>query len=86
LLPRFDIRGQDETSDIAIAALGLDFFLARGLSWSGASLDDEEFLETLIVPLDEGLEWIRRGTITEPKTIPGLLWAGRLRARRWPEA
>lgn len=29
LLPRFDIRGQDETSDIAIAALGLDFFLAR---------------------------------------------------------
>ncbi|MFN3523355.1 MAG: DEAD/DEAH box helicase family protein [Phenylobacterium sp.] len=28
LLPRFDVRGQDETSDIAIAALGLDFFLA----------------------------------------------------------
>lgn len=63
----------------------IDFYLARGLSWSGASLDDEEFLETLIVPLDEGLEWIRRGTITETKTILGLLWADRLRAGGWPE-
>ena len=30
LLPRYDIRGDDETSDIAIAALGLDFSLASG--------------------------------------------------------
>lgn len=58
----------------------IDFYLARGLSWSGASLDDEEFLETLIVPLDEGLEWIHTGRITEAKTILGLLWADRLRA------
>ncbi|OMG57645.1 DEAD/DEAH box helicase family protein [Brevundimonas sp. ZS04] len=29
LLPRFDARGEDETSDITIAALGVDFFLAR---------------------------------------------------------
>lgn len=63
----------------------IDFYLARGLSWSGASLDDEEFLETLIVPLDEGLEWIRTGKITEVKTILGLLWADRLRAGGWPE-
>ena len=27
LIPRFDVRGEDETSDIRIAALGLDFVL-----------------------------------------------------------
>ncbi len=62
----------------------IDLYLARGLSWSGAQLDDEEFLETLIVPLDEGLEWVRDGRITEAKTILGLLWADRLRAGHWP--
>lgn len=35
LLPRFDVRGEDETSDIRIAALGLDFVLN---SSSAASL------------------------------------------------
>jgi Helicase conserved C-terminal domain len=35
LLPRFDVRGEDETSDIRIAALGLDFVLD---SSSAASL------------------------------------------------
>jgi ADP-ribose pyrophosphatase len=58
----------------------IDLYLARGLSWTGAAPDDEEFLETLVVPLDQGLEWIGAGRITEVKTILGLLWADRLRA------
>lgn len=58
----------------------IHFFLARGLSFGGAALDEGEFLETLIVDLDTGLRWVRDGTITEAKTILGLLWAERLRS------
>ena len=62
----------------------VDLFLARGLSFSGTDLDEEEFLETLIVPLDEALAWIRNGRITEVKTIAGLLWAERIVSGGWP--
>lgn len=58
----------------------VEIFLARGLSFSARALDDGEFLETLILPLDEALDWVVRGTITDVKTQLGLLWADRLRA------
>jgi ADP-ribose pyrophosphatase len=57
--------------------------VARGLTFSERSLDDGEFLETLVLPLDEALEWVRSGRITDVKTQMGLLWADRLRAG-WP--
>lgn len=58
----------------------VEMFVARGLRYEQAALDEGEFLETLSVPLDDALEWIRAGRITEAKTILGLLWADRLRA------
>jgi ADP-ribose pyrophosphatase len=61
----------------------IDFFLARGLEFRGTRLDDGEFLETLRLPLHEGLEWVRDGRINEPKTIIGLFWAERLLDGRW---
>lgn len=61
----------------------IDLFLARELSFHGHSPDGEEFLETLVVPLDEGLTWVREGRITEVKTILGLLWADRVRRGDW---
>jgi ADP-ribose pyrophosphatase len=36
-----------------------------------------------VVPLDEALEWIRIGRITDVKTQMALFWADRLRAG-WP--
>lgn len=60
----------------------IDLYLARGLSFTGHALDEGEFLETLIMPLDEGLARIRDGEITEAKSIIGLLWADKLR-RGW---
>ena len=56
----------------------IDLFLARGLSFRGHSRDVDEFLETLVVPLDKALAWVGQGRITEVKTILGLLWADRL--------
>jgi len=61
----------------------VELYMARGLSFSARQLDEEEFLETLIVPLEDALEWIRVGRITDVKTQIGLFWADRLRAG-WP--
>lgn len=64
----------------------IDLFLARELSFHGHALDDDEFLETLVLPLDEALAWVRQGRITEAKTILGLLWADRIRRGDWMSA
>jgi ADP-ribose pyrophosphatase len=61
----------------------IDFFLARKLEFGGAQPDEGEFLETLRVPLPEIVEWIRRGRITDTKTILGLFWAEKLLKENW---
>ncbi len=61
----------------------IEFFLARELSFIGASPDEGEFLETLRLPLAEALEWVRNGTIRDSKTMLGLLWADRLLNAGW---
>jgi ADP-ribose pyrophosphatase len=61
----------------------IDFFLARKLEFRGAHLDQGEFLETLRVPLAEGVDWIRHGRISDTKTILGLFWAEKLLKEDW---
>jgi ADP-ribose pyrophosphatase len=61
----------------------IDFFLARRLEFRGAQLDAGEFLETLRLPLPESVDWIRRGQITDTKTILGLFWAEKLLTENW---
>jgi ADP-ribose pyrophosphatase len=53
----------------------IELYLARELTRVGRALEDDEFLETLTLPLDETLAWIRSGRITDVKTIAGLFWA-----------
>jgi ADP-ribose pyrophosphatase len=52
----------------------MEYFLARGLTHHGSTLDDGEFLEVLELSLLEAIEWIRLGKINESKTIVGLFW------------
>jgi len=52
----------------------IDFYLARGLEFRGAKLDEGEFLETLVVPFGEALEMVRDGRITDSKTSVALLY------------
>jgi ADP-ribose pyrophosphatase len=61
----------------------IDFFLARGLEFRGARLDDGEFLETIRMPLSEGLAWVRSGRISDVKTMLGLLWAEKIVTQGW---
>ena len=52
----------------------IELYLARNLSYVGAALDQGEFLEVSAVKLDEALEWVRSGRITDVKTAVGLAW------------
>jgi len=61
----------------------IELYLARGLTHVGHALDDGEFLEVFPLTIDEALEWVRQGRITEAKAVTGLLWADRIVRGEW---
>jgi ADP-ribose pyrophosphatase len=61
----------------------IDLYLARDLEHVGGALDDGEFLEVLVTPLAEAIEWVKLGRIQEAKTIMGLLLAERIVRGEW---
>lgn len=62
----------------------IEFFLARKLEYKNAQqLDAGEFLETLRLPLQEALEWVRSGRINDVKTMLGLLLAEKIVRDNW---
>ena len=61
----------------------LVYYLAEGLVFQGARLDDGEHLEVFTLTLAEALEWIKAGKITDNKTVSGLFWAEKLRRGEW---
>jgi ADP-ribose pyrophosphatase len=59
---------------IAYTDEAIDLFVARKLTLQERKLDQGEFLETFVVPLDEAIAMIRDGRITDAKSVTGLLW------------
>lgn len=68
---------------IAYADEHLDLFVARGLTPGERKLDENEFLETYTSTVPEMLEQIRRGEITDVKTIIGAFWLEKIAAGSW---
>jgi ADP-ribose pyrophosphatase len=68
---------------IAYSDEHLDLFLARGLTEGAAKLDDGEFLETFTASVPEMLEMVRRGEITDVKTVIGTFWLEKIAAGTW---
>lgn len=68
---------------IAYSDEHLDLFLARGLTAGPAKLDDGEFLETFTATIPEMLEMVRRGDITDVKTVIGTFWIEKIAAGTW---
>lgn len=62
----------------------IEIFFARGLSHVGHALDDGEFLEVHEMTLEAALEAVRDGSLTDGKSVAGLLWAERVLDGRWP--
>jgi ADP-ribose pyrophosphatase len=53
----------------------IHLFLAIGLTNGENSLDEDEFLETVTMPMSEALRMVRDGEITDAKTICILLYS-----------
>ena len=68
---------------IAYSDEHLDLYLARGLKAGQPKLDEGEFLETFTASIDELLQWVREGKITDVKTVIGIFWLDKLRAGDW---
>ena len=68
---------------IAYSDEHLDLYLARGLTLGEQKLDDGEFLELFTATIDELLQWVREGKVTDVKTIIGAFWLDKLRVGDW---
>ena len=69
---------------IAYSNEGIEVWFARGLVLGERRLDAGEFLDVAIASVDELDALARDGTLTDAKTLVGLLWLHRWRAGRWP--
>jgi ADP-ribose pyrophosphatase len=68
---------------IAYSDEHLDLFVARGLTAGPSKLDEGEFLETFTATVPELLDMVRRGQVTDVKTIIGTFWLEKLMAGAW---
>jgi ADP-ribose pyrophosphatase len=68
---------------IAYSDEHLELFVARGLVAGPARLDHGEFLDTFTATVPDLLELVRRGTITDVKTIIGTFWLEKIMAGTW---
>lgn len=55
----------------------LHLYLARNLIYLGERPDDDEFIDTRIVPMEKALDMVDRGEISDAKSIIGILAAKR---------
>jgi ADP-ribose pyrophosphatase len=68
---------------IAYSDEHLELFLAEGLVAGEPRLDDGEFLETFTATVPELLEMVRRGEITDVKTVIGAFWLEKILLGSW---
>ena len=57
----------------------IDIYLAEGLVSGKSHLDEEEFLDVFAAPLEQLLEWVEQGEITDVKTTIATYWLDRYR-------
>jgi ADP-ribose pyrophosphatase len=71
---------------IAYSDEHLELYLARGLQEGEAQLDQGEFLETFTTTVAELLDMVRRGEVTDVKTIIGAFWLEKILSGAWKPA
>lgn len=64
----------------------LEIFLARGLTAGERQLDEEEFLDVFTAPVDELMDLVREGKITDVKTMIGAFWLDKILSGQWTPA
>ena len=68
---------------IAYSTEVIHLFFARDLHAGERRLDPGEFLDVFPASLQEMLDWVRSGQVTDAKTLFCLLWAQNLRSGVW---
>lgn len=68
---------------IAYSTEGIEVWFARGLTAGTNGLDDGEFLDVSAATLEELEDAARLGSLTDVKTLVGLLWLRHWREGRW---
>ena len=68
---------------IAYSDEKIEMFLAEELLHEGAALDAGETLEVFTEPWELLLEWVRDGTVTDVKTMLGVMWLEKVLAGQW---
>lgn len=61
----------------------IDIWFARGLTLGDRQLDAGEFVEVITATPAELLKWCRDGTVTDAKTLAGVLWLQNLLSGAW---
>ncbi len=69
---------------IAYSTEGIEIWFARGLTAGTMQLDEGEFLDVDTATLEELEEAARLGSLTDVKTLVGILWMRHWREGRWP--
>lgn len=69
---------------IAYSNEAIEVWFARGLKAGAAQLDEGEFLEVGSATQEELEAQACSGTLTDAKTLIGLLWLRQWREGRWP--
>lgn len=68
---------------IAYSDEGIEIYLATGLTAGERKLDDGEFLDVITLPAEVLLDAVRRGEITDVKTMLGAFWLDKIRTGGW---
>ena len=69
-------------STVAILDEKIDLYLAEGLTFGDTDPDDDEFLETVRIPLSKMVDMVLSGEITDGKTQVAVLQANEILRRR----
>jgi ADP-ribose pyrophosphatase len=69
---------------IAYSTEGIEIWFARGLTPGVATLDKGEFLEVQTASEADLLAQVQQGSLTDVKTIVGLMWLQKWREGAWP--
>lgn len=61
----------------------IEMYLAEDLTHEGAALDPGETLEVFTSTWQQLLLWVRDGTVTDVKTMLGVMWLDKILAGEW---
>ncbi|MEP6608446.1 MAG: NUDIX hydrolase [Burkholderiaceae bacterium] len=68
---------------IAYSDEKIEMYLAQDLTHEGATLDAGETLEVFTASLQQLLQWVREGSVTDVKTMLGAMWLEKVLNGEW---